>query len=402
MQKKTFKRGSEKIIRWILGMSAAFTSLTVVLIIIFLFREGISVFSEKPIEKGFELAVNKSNTVKTIRPELIKKIFDGEITNWKALGGNDQEIKLFTINDLDQYFTEEELGENFVNLPDKISELVAKEPGILADIPNKYLTKAFDGKLLEIKKITVWDFLAGREWFPTSRPVALFGIWPMILGTLLVTLGAIILALPFAMATAIYMAEVADSRIRSFLKPIIELLAGIPSVVYGFFGLVIIVPLVQKTFNLPVGETGLSGSIVLAIMILPTIITISEDALRNCPNSLRQASLALGATRWQTIKRVVLPYSISGVTTAVILGIGRAFGETMAVLMVTGNAAVIPHTILEPMRTITATIAAELGEASQGGLHFKALFALGCILFIITFLTNIVVQWVSNRQKLSR
>ena len=402
MQKKSIKRNSEKVIKGILAMSATFTSLTVVLIIIFLFREGISIFGEKPIEKGFELAVNKSNPVKTINPELVKKIFDSEVTNWKELGGNDQEIKLFTINDLDQYFTEEELGENFVNLPAKLSELVAKEPGILADIPEKYIIKGFNGNLLEIKKITVWDFLAGNEWFPTSRPVALFGIWPMILGTIYVTLGAIILALPFALATAIYMAEVADSRIRSILKPVIELLAGIPSVVYGFFGLVIIVPLVQKTFNLPVGETGLSGSIVLAIMILPTIITITEDALRNCPNSLRQASLALGATKLQTIKRVVLPYSISGITAAVILGVGRAFGETMAVLMVTGNAAVIPHSILVPMRTLTATIAAELGEASQGGLHFKALFALGCILFIITFMANMMVQWVSNRQKLYR
>lgn len=402
MQNKAIRRGSEKIIKGILAMSATFTSLTVVLIIIFLFREGISVFNEKPIERGFELAVNSNNPIKTIRPELVKKIFDGEITNWKDVGGKDQEIKLFTINDLDQYFTEEELGENFVNLPNKISELVGKESGILADIPNKYLKKGFAGSLLDIKKITVWDFLAGREWFPTARPLALFGIWPMILGTLLVTLGAIILALPFAIATAIYMAEVADSRIRSVLKPVIELLAGIPSVVYGFFGLVIIVPLVQKTFNLPVGETGLSGSIVLAIMILPTIITITEDALRNCPNSLRQASLALGATKLQTIRRVVLPYSISGITAAVILGVGRAFGETMAVLMVTGNAAVIPHSILVPMRTLTATIAAELGEASQGGLHFKALFALGCILFIITFMANMFVQWVSNRQKLSR
>ena len=402
MQNKAIRRGSERIIKGILAMSAAFTSLTVVLIIIFLFREGISVFKEKPVEKGFELAVNSTNPVKTIKPALVKKIFDGEITNWRDLGGKDQKIKLFTINDLDQYFNEEELGKNFINLPTRISELVAKEPGILADIPNKYIKKGFSGNLLEVKKITVWDFLSGMEWFPTARPVALFGIWPMILGTLLVTLGAIIMALPFALATAIYMAEVADSRIRSVLKPVIELLAGIPSVVYGFFGLVIIVPLIQRVFNLPVGETGLSGSVVLAIMILPTIITITEDALRNCPNSIRQASLALGATKWQTIRRVVLPYSISGITTAVILGVGRAFGETMAVLMVTGNAAVVPHTILEPMRTITATIAAELGEASQGGLHFKALFALGCILFIITFLTNIVVQWVSNKQKLSR
>ncbi len=161
------------------------------------------------------------------------------------------------------------------------------------------------------------------------------------------------------------MSEVADHRTRSFLKPVIELLSGIPSVVYGFFGLIVIVPLIQKVFNLPVGETGLAGSIVLAIMALPTIITVSEDAMRNCPRAMREASLALGATRWQTIYKVVIPFSVSGITSGVVLGIGRAIGETMAVLMVTGNAAVIPTTILEPLRTIPATIAAELGGSSR-------------------------------------
>ncbi len=186
------------------------------------------------------------------------------------------------------------------------------------------------------------------------------------------------------------------------MKPIIELLAGIPSVVYGFFGLVIIVPLIQKTFDLPVGETALSGSILLAIMALPTIITISEDALRTTPRAMKEASLALGATQWQTIIRVVIPYSQSGITAGAILGIGRAIGETMAVLMVTGNAAIIPHSILQPVRTIPATIAAELGEAPHGGLHYKALFALGCILFLITLVINLSVEFISSRSKFKK
>ena len=189
----------------------------------------------------------------------------------------------------------------------------------------------------------------------------------------------------------------ADHRTRSFLKPVIELLSGIPSVVYGFFGLIVIVPLIQKVFNLPVGETGLAGSIVLAIMALPTIITVSEDAMRNCPRAMREASLALGATRWQTIYKVVIPFSISGITSGVVLGIGRAIGETMAVLMVTGNAAVIPTTILEPLRTIPATIAAELGEAPAGGAHYEALFLLGVVLFFITMLINFSVEYISSR-----
>jgi phosphate transport system permease protein len=181
-----------------------------------------------------------------------------------------------------------------------------------------------------------------------------------------------------------------------------ELLAGIPSVVYGFFGLIVIVPLVRQVFDLPVGETALSGSIILAIMALPTIITISEDALRTTPRAMKEASLALGATKWQTIYRVTIPYSISGIAAAVILGIGRAIGETMAVLMVTGNAAIIPHALTQPVRTIPATIAAELGEAPQGGIHAEALFALGCILFLITLMINLSVEFVSGRRKISR
>lgn len=398
MQNKAVRKGFEKAIKTILTISAMFTSLTVVLIVIFLFREGIALFGKKPVEPGFAIVTNSKNPVKEIKPLKIKKIFDGEITNWKELGGKDEEIKPFTVNQADQYFSEEELGDNLELLPQKINELIEKENGILAYIPEKYLTRDIKGTRLEIHKLGLWDFLSGREWFPTAEPVSLFGIFPMILGTLIVTLGAIMIALPLSMATAVYMSEVTNSRFRNILKPVIELLAGIPSVVYGFFGLVIVVPLIQKTFNLPVGESGLAGSIILAVMILPTIITITEDALKNCPNAMREASLALGATKWQTIWRVVIPFSKSGITAAVILGIGRAFGETMAVLMVTGNAAVMPHSILQPMRTITATIAAELGEAPQGGMHFKALFALGCILFIITLLTNIVVERISNKR----
>ncbi len=173
----------------------------------------------------------------------------------------------------------------------------------------------------------------------------------------------------------------------------------IPSVVYGFFGLAVIVPLLQQTFHLPVGESGLAGSIVLAIMALPTIITVAEDAMRSCPRTMREASLALGATQWQTIYKVVVPSSISGITSGIVLGMGRAIGETMAVLMVTGNAAIMPTSILEPLRTIPATIAAELGEAPAGGAHYQALFLLGVILFFITLFINSCVEIVSMRNK---
>ena len=192
---------------------------------------------------------------------------------------------------------------------------------------------------------------------------------------------------------------VANAQVRNLLKPIIGLLSGIPSGVYGFCGLIVIGPFLQQVFKWPVGESGLAGSIGLAIMALPTIITVTEDAMRNCPRAMREASLALGASQWQTIYKVVIPYSISGITSGVVLGIGRAVGETMAVLMVTGNAAVIPHTILEPLRTIPATIAAELGEAPAGGPHYEALFLLGVVLFFISLLINFTVEAVSPRRK---
>jgi phosphate transport system permease protein len=397
---KTFyKRVSEKIIEGLLMLSGTITSLTVVLIVFFLFKEGLGVFNKKPVDDGVVIAINGSNNVGELTALQLKNIFDQKITNWSELGAKPDSITLFRVEDITNYYTEDQLGANFENLPMFISRVVDSLPGVIAFFPEKYLAKNFKGKQLMIENIKVSEFLNGREWLPTAQPTALLGVKPLILGTLWVSFGAIMLALPLGLAAAIYLSEIADERTRKILKPLIELLAGIPSVVYGFFGLVIIVPLIQKVFNLPVGETGLAGSIILGIMALPTIITISEDAMRNTPRAMKEASLALGASKWQTIYKVVVPFSASGITAGAILGIGRAIGETMAVLMVTGNAAVIPHSILEPVRTIPATIAAELGEVATGGLHYKALFALGCILFLITLFINLTVEFISNRKK---
>jgi phosphate transport system permease protein len=315
------------------------------------------------------------------------------------LGGNSDSIKIFTLSDAATIFTEDELGADFQNLPQKIDEYIVSNPGVIACFSSIYFPKNFHGKPIPVKKIGVSEFLLGKAWYPTSSPVAEFGVLPLILGTLWVSIGAILLALPIGLVTAIYLAEVSGPKFRNILKPLIELLAGIPSVVYGFFGLVVLVPLIQKSFNLAVGETALAGSIILGIMALPTIITISEDALRTTPKSLKEASLALGATRWQTLVRVIVPYSKSGLIEACILGIGRAVGETMAVLMVTGNASVMPHTFLQPVRTIPATIAAELGEAPFGGVHFKALFTLGILLFLMTMGFNFMVELAKSKNK---
>ncbi len=397
--KQFFKTFTEKFTEGLLLLSSTVTSLTVVLIVFFLFKEGISLFNEKPVETGYAVVINKNNNVHQLSSFEIKNIYDQKITDWSELGAKKDSIILFRLEEISNYYTDEQIGENFEGLPNCLSRLVDSIPGVIAFFPEKYIDKNFKGKKLELDKVSFKEFFGGEEWFPTAQPAAQLGVKPLIMGTLWVSFGAILFALPIGLAASVYMSEIAGDRVRRIMKPLIELLAGIPSVVYGFFGLVVIVPLIQKIFGVPVGETGLAGSIILGIMALPTIITISEDAMRNTPRAMKEASLALGASKWQTIYKIVIPYSISGISAAAILGIGRAIGETMAVLMVTGNAAVMPHSILEPMRTIPATIAAELGEAPDGGLHYKALFALGCILFIITLFINLTVEYVSTRNK---
>lgn len=396
---KKWRKYFEKVIEGTLFVNSTISSLFVIFIIVFLFKEGIGLFNSPAIEKTHVIAVNKSNPVKKLTSRQIKQIFNQDVTNWQKVGGNNDTIILLTIDDMLKYYTEDQIGTNFENLPRYVDEFIQSHPNVIAYFSRNYLSANFNFRLLETKNVGLKEFLTGKEWYPTSEPAPQFGILPLILGTLLVSFGAILIALPVGLITALYMAEVASFRFRNFLKPVIELLAGIPSVVYGFFGLVIIVPLIQKTFNLAVGETALAGSIILGIMALPTIITITEDALRTTPVALKEASLALGASKLQTLFKVIIPYSRSGITAAAILGIGRAVGETMAVLMVTGNASVIPRTFLQPVRTIPATIAAELGEASFGGVHFKALFTLGIVLFIMTFIFNMMVELVKVRQK---
>jgi len=232
--------------------------------------------------------------------------------------------------------------------------------------------------------------LLGVRWYPIEK---LFGLLPLAVGSFLVTFGAVVIAVPLGLTTAIYLGEIAPPWQREILKPLIEILAGIPSIVLGFLGWVALAPLIQM-LGAPTGLTAATGALILAYMALPTIISISEDALYAVPKAYRDGALAIGATRWQTIWRVVLPAARSGLVIAVMLGIGRAIGETMAVMMVTGNAANIPPLGLgmgfQPVRTLTATIAAEMGEVEQGSLHYSTLFLIGIALFLITFTINSV------------
>lgn len=248
------------------------------------------------------------------------------------------------------------------------------------------------------KTVSLPEFLAGKDWYPISYPPR-FGALPLILGSVWITVGAIVISVPVGVACAVYIAEVAPRWLREVLKASVEFLAAIPSIVLGFIGLVTLVPMVQKIFNLPTGLTALSGSLMLGFMAMPTIVSIMEDALTAVPRSYREGALALGATHWQAIRRAVLPAASSGVIAAVMLGIGRVIGETMAVMMITGNAARIPTTLLEPVRTMTATIAAEMGEAVQGSAHYESLFAIGIVLFVITFIINLTADFFLHQKK---
>jgi len=246
-------------------------------------------------------------------------------------------------------------------------------------------------------EVPVGDLLQTR-WYPNEEH---FGLLPLVLGSLMVTLGAAVVSLPLGLLTAVFIAEVAPRWVREVLKPFIEVLAGIPSVVLGFIGMLAISPLIREYLGAPTGLTALSGSVMLGYMALPTIISVAEDALDAVPKSYRDAALALGATRWQTLWRVTVPAARSGILTAMMLGVGRAIGETMAVMMVTGNAARMPLTLnsfLMPVRTMTATIAAEMGEVAQGSLHYHVLFAVGLVLFFVTLIINLVAAWTIFRQ----
>ena len=246
-------------------------------------------------------------------------------------------------------------------------------------------------------QVALAELLSDR-WYPVE---GYYGLVPLILGTLLVTFGAAAIAMPAGLATAIFIAEIVPRWARDLLKPLVEVLAGIPSVVLGLIGMLVLAPLVRRFAGAPTGLTALTGSLLLALMALPTIVSVAEDAIDAVPASYRNAALALGATRWQTIWRVVVPAARTGVVTGMMLGVGRAIGETMAVMMVTGNAARIvtgPADLFRPVRTMTATIAAEMGEVAQGSTHYHLLFVIGLALFLISFVVNLAAAAVVFRQ----
>ncbi|SCG86352.1 phosphate ABC transporter permease subunit PstC [Methanobacterium congolense] len=239
------------------------------------------------------------------------------------------------------------------------------------------------------------NFIFGSTWDPESGQ---YGVLPMIAGSLGITALALIMSVPLSLLCAIFMAEVAPQRMRKLLKPVIETLAGIPSVVYGFFGLIVLVPFMRVHFG-GTGFSMLTASIILTVMILPTIVSVSEDALRSVPSEYKEASLALGATHWQTIKNVLFPAAVPGVITAIILGMGRAIGETLAVIMVAGNVAQFPTSLMDPVRALTSNIALEMGYAT--GIHYSALFGTAIVLFIIIMLLLVLANYFHYKKRIT-
>lgn len=243
-------------------------------------------------------------------------------------------------------------------------------------------------------ELDVGEFLTSPEWYPDSQSNKRYGALALIAGTFSVTTLAMVIAVPFGLGAALYVSEFSKGRTKEALKVVIELLAAIPSVVWGFIGLVILNPLIIELFHAPVGLNVLNGAILLALMSVPIMVSIGEDALKAVPDSYREAAEAMGATRWQVIWRVLLPAARNGLLAAVLLGVGRAIGETMAVLMATGHAVTMPTSPLDSVRTLTATIAAELGETAQGSEHYQALFVIGMFLFVMTFVVNLTADLV--------
>lgn len=276
---------------------------------------------------------------------------------------------------------------------DRLFKVIFKGTGIviIALLAGIFLM-LLSNSILFFLQVSPLDFFTGSQWDPETH----YSILPLLVSTFLVALGSMLIAVPLGILTAAYLSELAPKRLQMFLKPIIEMLAAIPSVVIGFLGIVLVGPGLAQIFGIQNGLNALNGSILLAIMALPTIVTISEDAINAVPNSHREASLALGANKWETLFKVTIPAALPGLIAAVMLGLGRALGETMTVLMATGNVAAIPKGFLDSVRTITATIAIEMGEVPYQTTHYFALFAIAAMLFLITLIVNLLGEYFAN------
>ncbi len=362
------------------------SALTIILMLagitLFLFREGLPALTQAPFE-GLVFAVHPENLVQNLSADDCRGLFQQNL-EWSAVGGPSVPVVPIHLYNLERYVGNHATPEKIKSFLDSVAQM----SGIIVALPKEWLPASL--RPIEVKW-SAWGALFGAvRWSPTYEPLPEVGIWPLFLGSLWVTFLGLLITIPFGVIMAIYTAEFLPKSLYYPIKVLWEVVAGLPSVVVGFWGLVVLVPWLQKFFHLTTGETALAAAILLGWITIPLMASLTEEALSNVPRLLVEASYGLGATPWQTILRVKLPAIRASLLTASLLSAGRILGETMIVLIVSGNAPVIPTSPLSPVRTLPATLAAELGEAPVGSYHYHTLFFLGLVLFLLTLILNIL------------
>lgn len=369
----------------LIRLSGATTTLVLVLLAYFLFREGLPVLWKSPLG-DLQVAVHPDNPIRSLSPEQIEAIHEGKIRRWSQLGGYDD--TLYWVHPYNLPFQDTMPLRAYL-------DSCARLRGIIMAFPESWIPPTL--KLIEVEVYSIGAIVGGTRWAPTQHPLPSVGIAPLIVGSLLVGVLALIGVVIWGLPMSIYLAEFMHPRWRQRLKSLLEVGAAMPSVVVGFWGLVVVVPKVRTLFNLSVGETAFTTALLLSFFVLPFFTLLVEEAIEQVPSYLKEASYGMGATQWQTILRVVLPYVMPQIGAALLLTFGRILGETMIVLMVSGNAATMPTSIFDSVRTLPATLAAELGEAPMGSYYYHMLFFLGIVLFLLTLALNLLGQYIQLR-----
>lgn len=365
------------------------TLLVLIGLTVFLFREGLPALTKVPYSEVV-FAVHPHNPLSHLEAGVVRNLAQGKLS-WKTLGGPDTEAVVVHLANLERYVGRTASMQRIQQKLDSLAQL----PGILFALPPLLMPKS--SKVISVSWEGWKEIFLSARWSPTYEPIPAVGIMALLVGSLWVSVIGLLVVIPIGVAMAIYVVEFLPKHLYYGIKVLWELLAGLPSIVVGFWGLVVVVPWVQKVFHLSAGETALTAGILLGWMTLPLMASLVEEALQAIPRLLVESSYGLGATRWQTIWRLKLRYILPSIATASLLSAGRILGETMVVLMVSGNAPTLPLSPLEPVRTLPATLAAELGEAPVGSYHYHVLFLLGSLLFLITLALNVLAYLIRPR-----
>ncbi|MGQ9862859.1 MAG: phosphate ABC transporter permease subunit PstC [Bacteroidia bacterium] len=373
------------VLRGLISLSGGSTTLILLLLAYFLFREGLPVLWKSPLG-DLQVAVHPDNPIQALSPAQIEAIHKGKIRHWAQLGG--RKDSLYWVHPYNLPFRDTMPLRAYL-------DSCARLKGILMAFPETWMPPT--AKLITIKPYTIGEIIGGMRWAPTRHPLPAVGIAPLLVGSLLVGILALIGVVVWGLPMSIYLAEFMSPTWRQRLKSLLEVWAAMPSVVVGFWGLVVVAPKLRTLFHLSVGETAFTTALLLSFFVLPFFVVLVGEAMEHTPRFLKEASYGMGATQWQTILRVILPYVMPQIGAALLLTLGRILGETMIVLMVSGNAATMPTSIFDSVRTLPATLAAELGEAPIGSYYYHMLFFLGVVLFLLTLILNLLGQYIQVR-----